>query len=127
MSGEGLQPLVTDGLSIVPELAGDVLSVAMTGIVGMREPGELLNPFFAALDAEALRVGVRTVRVDLRGVGFMNSSGIATLLRWVAKLEARPEIGYELVLSYDRKVSWQRTNVPMLAQIAPRVVSATAE
>jgi hypothetical protein len=129
MTGESaLRPLLAEGFRIVPELSGEVLRITMSGSVGMREPGEVLNPFFAVLDEEAARAGVRTVEVDLRALGFMNSSGIATLVRWVARQEARTEgNGYRLVLMYDRKVSWQRTNVPMLATIAPGVVSANSD
>ena len=126
MSELELQPLRLDGVKGEPELAGDVLRVTFSGSVGMRDPGEALDPFFGALDDEALRLGLSTVEVDLRGVTFMNSSGIATLARWIARIEARAEPAYRLVFRYDRKVAWQRTNAPMLALLAPGIVSATA-
>src|SRR5438128_12367700 len=84
-----LPPLSAEGVRIEPSLSGDVLLVPISGTIGMRDPGELLGPYFGGLDAEAVRLGLKTVAVDVRGVGFMNSSGIAALARWVARLEAR--------------------------------------
>ena len=127
MSG-GLAPFAAEGLKILPELAGDRLRISLSGTIAVRDPATLLNPFFDALEEEAVRSGVATVEADLRGLSFVNSSAIGTLVRWVMRLLARPEgTGYSLVLVYDRKVSWQRINVPMMATIAPAVVSATSD
>jgi hypothetical protein len=120
-----LQPLSTDGVSIVPRLEGDVLQVAMSGAVEMRDPGSVFNPYWNSLDDEVLRRGVKRVVLDLRNLNFMNSSGILTLVRWVTRAKGHGNKPYTIDLRYDRNVTWQRTSVPTLAKLAPEIVTAT--
>jgi hypothetical protein len=121
-----MQTLNSDGVYIVPELEGKTMRVLVKGAVEMRDPGELLNPYWTALDDDASAKNVERVELDLRDVTFMNSSGLLTLVRWITKLKARPGQTYRLVLQYDRNVTWQRTSIPTLAKLAPATVQ-TAE
>lgn len=119
----GFVPLNAEGLSIVPRLESDGLRIAISGAIDMREPGELLNPYWNAVDEEARRRGVRRIEVDLRDLNFMNSSGILTLVRWITRAKNAPQDeAYSIVLKYDHNVTWQRTSVPTLAKLAPHVV-----
>jgi hypothetical protein len=121
-----LVPLNAEGITIVPRMESGMLQVKVAGAVEMREPGDLLNPYWIALDEEALRHHINRVEVDLRDLNFMNSSGILTLVRWITRAKGHPAgTGYTLVLKYDRNVTWQRTSVPTLAKLAPNVVVAT--
>lgn len=123
MSENTFTPLSAEGLSITPQVAGDVLRVKMTGAVEMRDPGELLNPYWTGLDEAARAKNLKRVEVDLRDVNFMNSSGILTLVRWITKAKTHaPDDAYTLVLQYDRNVTWQRTSIPTLAKLAPKIV-----
>ena len=89
----------------------------------MRDPGDLLNPYWNALDENVRARNIKRVEVDLRDLGFMNSSGILTLVRWITKAKAHtPETAYTLILQYDRNVTWQRTSIPTLAKLAPQIV-----
>jgi len=117
---ETLTPLTAEGLSIVPAVHDTKLRLTMSGAVEMRDPGEMLNPFWARIDEEARKRNVQSVEVDLRDLNFMNSSGILTLVRWITKLKA--SAAYRLVLRYDRNVTWQRSSIPTLAKLAPNVV-----
>ena len=120
-----LVPLNAEGVSIVPRVENGILQVKVAGAVEMREPGDVLNPYWIALDEEALRHHINRVEVDLRDLSFMNSSGILTLVRWITRAKGHPAGGgYTLVLKYDRNVTWQRTSVPTLAKLAPNVVVA---
>lgn len=123
MSENAFAPLSAEGLTITPQAAGDVLRVKMIGAVEMRDPGELLNPYWNGLDEAARAQKFKRVEVDLRDVNFMNSSGILTLVRWITKAKTHaPESAYTLVLQYDRNVTWQRTSIPTLAKLAPKIV-----
>jgi len=123
MSGATFTPLSAEGLSIIPHPSGDVLHIKMTGAVEMRDPGELLNPYWNGVDEAARAKKLKRVEVDLRDVNFMNSSGILTLVRWITKAKAHAaDQAYTLVLQYDRNVTWQRTSIPTLAKLAPQIV-----
>jgi hypothetical protein len=52
---------------------------------------------------------------------YMNSSGILTLVRWAMAAKADP--AYRIVIRHDRNLTWQKVNVPVLAKLAPAVVS----
>jgi len=117
---ETLTPLTIEGLSIVPAVHETKLRLTMSGAVEMRDPGEMLNPFWTRIDEEARRRNVQSVEVDLRDLNFMNSSGILTLVRWITKLKVSN--AYRLVLRFDRNVTWQRSSIPTLAKLAPNVV-----
>jgi hypothetical protein len=118
-----ITPLYAEGLNVVPTIEGDVMRVKMSGAVEMRDPGELLTPYWNKLDEKARERSLHRVEVDMRDLNFMNSSGILTLVRWITKAKTHPrENAYQLVLQYDRNVTWQRTSIPTLAKLAPDVV-----
>ena len=120
-----LVPFNAEGLSIVPRVDNGVLRVKVAGAVEMREPGEVLNPYWNALDEEVRRDGIRRVEVDQRDLNFMNSSGSLTLVRWITRAKGHPsDSAYKLILQYDRNVTWQRTSIPTLAKLAPNVVTS---
>jgi hypothetical protein len=122
MSAErGFVPLQVDTLSIVPRLDGDTLRVVMSGAVEMRDPGDVLNPYWTMIDEEARRRGIKQVELDVRDLNFMNSSGILTLVRWITRRKSQGD-GYQMLLRYDRNVTWQRASIPTLAKLAPSVV-----
>jgi hypothetical protein len=122
MSSErGFVPLSVDTLSIVPRLDGDTVRVAMAGAVEMRDPGDVLNPYWTLIDEEARRRDLKIVELDVRDLNFMNSSGILTLVRWITRCKSHGD-GYRLVLLYDRNVTWQRASIPTLAKLAPNMV-----
>lgn len=118
-----MNPLYAEGLNIVPSSDGTTLRVRMSGAVEMRDPGELLTPYWNKIDEKAIEQSIRRIEVDMRDLSFMNSSGILTLVRWItrAKTHGRDN-AYQLVLQYDRNVTWQRTSIPTLAKLAPDVV-----
>ncbi len=120
-----LVPFNAEGVSIVTRMESGVLRISVAGTVEMREPGELLNPYWTMIDEEARRHGIKRVEVDLRDLNFMNSSGILTFVRWITRAKGHAAgAGYTLVLQYDRNVTWQRTSIPTLAKLAPNVVVA---
>jgi len=119
-----LSPFSVDEVQVVPTRDEGVLRVALSGCVEMRNPGEVFNAFWADVDAEAVSQGIRRVEVDLRSVGFMNSSGIMTLVRWVMRVvEQDGGAPYKVLFRYDPGVTWQSTNMPVLARLAPEVVT----
>ena len=121
MSRESIGPLRTEGLDIVPQVGDDkVMRVVMSGAVEMREPGDVLNPYWMSIDEQARGRSLERVELDVRDLNFMNSSGILTLVRWITKLKQGKT--YQLVLQYDRNVTWQRTSIPTLAKLAPTAV-----
>jgi hypothetical protein len=123
-NGKPLEAFAVDDVRVVPSLLQKVLCVTMAGNVDMRDPGRVFNPFWKDVDEKAAELGLETVEVDLRSVAFMNSSGILTVVRWVSRLIAGAgKARYRVLFRYDPNVTWQRTNVPVLARLAPETIS----
>lgn len=121
MSSNAIGSFNAEGLRIEPRMEGGTLKLVMSGAVEMRDPGDVLNPYWNGIDEEARRRSLRRVELDLRDLNFMNSSGILTLVRWITRCKSHSN-GYHLVLQYDRNVTWQRSSIPTLAKLAPNVV-----
>ena len=120
MADEQFASLETQGARVWARREGDVLKVMMSGSVESRDAGAVFDGYWAALDAAVRREGVSQVELDLSGVDFMNSSGILTLVRWMTRLRAQPD--YQIAIRHDRNLTWQKTNIPVLAKLAPNVV-----
>ena len=108
------------GVKVTATLEGQVLRVAIAGTVEARDPAALFDPYWIGLDEALRREGIKEVELDLFGLDFMNSSGILTLVRWLMKVKAQP--AYVILVRHDRTLTWQKTNVPVLAKLAPSVV-----
>lgn len=120
MAGAAFPTLDAPGVRIKTRLEGEVLKVDMSGTVETREPGLTFDPYWNDVDESVRREGVRHVELDIRGVDFMNSSGILTLVRWMIKVKQDP--AYEIVIRHDRDLTWQKSSVPVLAKLAPASV-----
>jgi hypothetical protein len=121
---DALDTLNAEGLQMIPSLSGETLAIKVAGVVEMRDPGELLNPFWIHIDETAVARGVKHVAVDFRDLSFMNSSGILTLVRWITRAKAHAPAAYTIALQYDGNATWQRTSIPTLAKLAPSIVTA---
>lgn len=126
MSNETMvPPFNAEGLTVSSKVSQGVLKIMLAGAIEMRDPGDLLNPYWNKLDEETRRLGIRDVEIDVRDLSFMNSSGLLTLVRWITRAKSHTADAYRMVLRYDRNVTWQRASIPTLAKLAPDVVTAT--
>jgi hypothetical protein len=112
--------LRADGVTIHAQPEHDVLRIVVTGSLESRDPRAALDPYWTALDAAIRREHIARVVLDIRGLDYMNSSGILTLARWLINVTAHS--AYSVVIEHDPDVTWQHSNVPVLAKLAPTVV-----
>src|SRR5438046_8847825 len=109
MQAMNIVPLYAEGLNVIPSIEDGVLRVRMSGAVEMRDPGDLLTPYWNKIDEKALERSLRRVEVDLRDHNFMISSGLLTLVRWITRGKTHPAgKPYQLVLQYDRNATVER-------------------
>lgn len=116
--------LNAEGVKVSAAREGDRLGVRMSGTVESRDPGVLLDAYWVDLDQAVRRQGVREVELDLAELDYMNSSGLLTLVRWITRAKNDPQ--YRITIRHDPNLTWQKTNVPVLAKLAPAVVSIAA-
>jgi hypothetical protein len=112
-----------EGASVDVRRQDALVRITMTGSVEARDPGKLFDPYWTGLDETLRQEGVTRVALDIRGLTYMNSSGILTLVRWMMKVKSEP--AYTIAIEHDPELTWQKSNVPVLAKLAPAVVSVT--
>ena len=120
MASSSFEPLKAPGVTVNVRLVEGVLMLEMLGAVDARDAGAVFDAYWSRIDADLRKEGIRMVELDLRGLEFMNSSGLLTIVRWLTKVKDSP--GYQIIIHHDRELTWQRTNVPVLAKLAPTVV-----
>lgn len=76
------------------------------------------TPIIALLD-DAVAQEPLALTLDLRGLEFLNSSGINMLLRLVIKV--RDQTTMQLIVQGSEKVSWQSRSLQTLKRLMPRL------
>jgi hypothetical protein len=117
-----LTALERETFSIRPTLEDDelVAQIAGNGDMAAIEP---LAGYLKVLHKEALRLGVKSVRVDVRELYFLNSSCLKSILSWVSELAQGDTPAYGVCFVTNAKLFWQRRSLEALRRLAPQVVT----
>lgn len=116
-------PLPFDSLTVRAESAGNEVTLRMRGTAEMRDSAPLAD-LLLHYHREAMRVGARSVAVDLREVDFMNSSALNAFVRWFE--EVKGAHSYQVKLQADTSKRWQRGSLHALATFAVGHVTVVA-
>ncbi|MBK7860741.1 MAG: STAS domain-containing protein [Archangiaceae bacterium] len=111
-------------LSIDSSTVGEKLVLAMSGSADMRDSSGLAE-LLLKHDAEARRLGLKQVDVDVRTVEFMNSSALNAFVRWFADMKRRGQ-AYRVRFLSDPSKRWQRGSLSALASFAADTVTVEA-
>jgi hypothetical protein len=108
--------------SVKITIEGDDLMI-MSGTIAIKDPGEALGPFLRSVHEQA-RGKLTTLRVDVSGLTFVNSSAIRLFVDWATWVKKEPEDRrYLLRFLTDRGTTWQRTSFAALQSLAGGVVA----
>lgn len=122
VSSLALRAIAVDGFSASAGLDGQAIRLALDGTADVRAVNGL-ESLFEALHAEALRLKVHEVVVDLRQVEFMNSSCFKRLVSWLACIQDLPsERQYRIRILSDPLRHWQRRSLGALRCFAVDLV-----
>lgn len=103
-------------------LRGDgEVTVQLVGDLYADSAAKQLQPPLLAMHEALLRAKVAKVRLDLRKLEYMNSSGIKALAAWILAAERAADVGYRIELIFDPESAWQERSLGALGAIAPRV------
>ncbi len=124
MNKLGVEDLVHERVKLAVTDSPDGVSIHISGIIDMEEPGMVLDPFFEKVNTEAVARKVGTVHFDVHELSFLNSSGIKSLAKWVIKASQAPASAkYKINIIQNKAITWQRTSLVTLTFAAPGVVS----
>ena len=104
----------------------DTVTLALAGNADIQAL-EPLESIFPRLHAEAIRLDVREVTVDLQRLDFINSSCIKAFVNWIAMDQNEsPTQQYRIRFVLNAKLHWQRRTINALMCFAPRLVQVAA-
>lgn len=113
-----LSPVQTENLQLLPELIGGTLQVHMKGNADSAS-NDAFGVFITKLHAEAQRVGVQEVELDLTQLYFMTSSCIKCFVTWIGFIKSTPA-GQQYTLNFvvNPNLRWQKRNLDVLLQLS---------
>ena len=104
-------------------IAGRHMEVALSGTADLMFKARL-DRFLHGLHAEARRLALTHVSVDVRRLEFMNSACFATFVWWISTVqEQAAENRYRIVFLSSPTVYWQRRSLESLVGLADDIIS----
>ena len=122
MSELRLSPVIMEGFSIKLNLESSVLKVVLRGSADM-EARPSLSQFVPLAHAEAERLSVDEVVIDVHELDFINSVCLKSLVVWIdllANSSEKPR--YRLTFLVDSHLHWQDRSILALQRMAPDIV-----
>jgi hypothetical protein len=92
--------------------------VTLSGSITTKEPDRSLGRFFRTVHDAALQSRLGELRVDVRGLSFVNSSAIRLFIDWAIWVSQPGGPRYRLRFVRNPNVTWQRVSFPAIAQLA---------
>lgn len=113
-------------VEVIQQGQGEV-TIRFSGDLHADHVAERLQPPLLKMHEAILAQKVQRVRLDLRKVDYMNSSGIKALAAWLLAAERAREGGYRIDMVFNPDSTWQHESLGALEAIAPRVARRVAE
>lgn len=123
MSDLAVDPVSTPEFWAHAVLAPPSILLALNGTADLRA-AEALARMVREVHAEALRLEVTEVVIDLRSLEFMNSSCFKSFVTWLSQLQALgARRAYRLRVRSDATKHWQKRSLRALSCFAVDLVS----
>jgi hypothetical protein len=127
MSKLNVEAFQNDDLRIEPaDLPEGGVELRFSGTIDMRDPSAILLPYYDHVHDQVTANKAPEVRLDLRNLAYLNSSGILTLVKWIKKLQDTPaEQKYKFHIVYSGDINWQRISILTISKMAADVVTVS--
>lgn len=120
-SDTGLSGIRGEGFTVAVE-AAETLVVRMSGNADL-ELLPRLGPFLKQLHAEASRVAVTSVTVDIRELYFMNSSCLKAFITWIVSVgKSDTHCRYSIHFLSNSNLRWQQKTLEAMRAFAPDLI-----
>jgi len=97
--------------------------ILFRGEIDQTDPSEFLGPFFKTILAQAVESGLDAVEIDIRQLGFINSSGVKAFVVFLVGLLSLPtEKRFLVNFAINKEVTWHNAVVAPLRIMAPNFV-----
>ena len=91
------------------------IEIFFNGIIDEVNPGVYLIPMFDEIHNKVVSNKVKIVELNLKGLDFLNSSGIRALIQWISKTTKIQESErYNVIVKINKDILWQDSLASML-------------
>lgn len=113
---------ITPDFSVTLKQGADRWVLACSGILDVPDAAKLVQPELLRLHTAALEAGVPVVRVEVKDVEYMNSSGLKSFMAWFLAAANAKEGRYVIEVGYDPERNWQQLSLRPMERLAPKTV-----
>lgn len=92
--------------------------IFISGNIKCSNPNSIMEPFINEVHNSILENDIKSIKVDLKNLEYLNSSGIKEIVNWVTKLEILEDTKkYMITFYYNPEISWQETFVSSMVYL----------
>lgn len=85
-------------------------TLTIEGSIDSQNPNSFMDPFFKEVHEYLISNRVDEIKVDVRGLTYLNSSGIREIILWLMKImQTPPDDQYRVVFMCNEKYTWQES------------------
>lgn len=117
------QPIQSAELNATVTVVDHALLVRLTGTADLRVT-ETVEKLLGAVHQQATSGHLEQVKVDLRGLEFMNSSCFKSFVTWISQVQELAESAqYRILFFSNPAILWQRRSLNALSCFAAHLIT----
>jgi hypothetical protein len=106
-------------------LDGTEIAVRFSGTADLSVK-DIMDRFLIDVHAEASRMDVKSVSVDVSGLEFINSSCLMAIVTWITTVQSMVNRRYQIAFHFKAVRDWHRRSFDVLTQLGEDVVTVKA-
>ena len=106
-------------------LDGSEIAVRFSGTADLSVK-DIMDRFLIDVHAEASRMDVKSVSVDVSGLEFINSSCLMAIVTWITTVQSMVNRRYQIAFHFKAVRDWHRRSFDVLTQLGEDVVTVQA-
>ncbi len=128
MNKYNIQPENFDNARISLSAENDEVSLIIEGDIDMRDTSINFLPYLLMVHETLVKNKIKSIKLNLLNLTFMNSNGIKSLINWIMKMTELPESErYKINISANTEIAWQESTLPVLQKLFPDYISIVTE
>lgn len=100
------------------------MKVIFNGEIDTSNNSAILSTIIERIHEKAVENDISVVETDIRGLTFLNSTGIKVIVNWIFKMLEMPnDHRYTILFLRSEDIPWQQISIESLSTLAPSYVS----
>lgn len=126
MSVYNIEPMQMENANASLENDSEGIVLVLKGDIDMRDTSIEFLPYLIKVHDAIILNKIKSIRLDLSGLTFMNSNGIKSLINWIMKAgEMMPDSRYTINIIANSNIAWQESTLPVLRKLFPDFIAIT--